>query len=74
MASSRFLASLRWKGPKAPQVYKHKLLFQSYWDGAGAKPLKYLDYREIKQLVADEGKDEVYGCHFLSTLAAKNAA
>ena len=33
-----------------------------------------LDYQEIEQLIADEGKDEVYGWHFLSTLAAKNAA
>ena len=69
-----FLRVCGGRDQQAPQVYKHKLLFQSYWDGAGAKPLKDLDYQEIKQLVADEGKDEVYGWYFLSTLAAKNAA
>jgi hypothetical protein len=48
-------------------VYKGKLLFQSYSDG---EPFPDVDYYEIRQLVADEGKDEVFGWDFLSALAA----
>ena len=51
-----FLRVCGGRDQQAPHVYKHKLLFQFYWDCAGAKPLKDLDYQEIKQLVAFEGK------------------
>ena len=66
-----FLRVCGGKDQEAPMVYKGKLLFQSYSDG---KPFPDLDYHEIRQLVADEGKDEVFGWHFLSTLAAKTGA
>ena len=55
------------KDQEAPMVNKGKLLFQSY---SGGEPFPDLDYYEIRQLVADGGKDEVSGWHFLSTLAA----
>ena len=66
-----FLRVCGGKDQEAPMVYKGKLLFQSYSDG---EPFPDLDYLEIRQLVADGGKDEVSGWHFLSTLAAKTAA
>ena len=66
-----FLRVCGGKDQEAPMVYKSKLLFQSYSYG---EPFPDLDYLEIRQLVADGGKDEVSGWHFLSTLAAKTAA